>query len=697
MYKKLTVRQITECIETLKVTEDRWPTRLVFTQTLSGYKELVAELRIVCDVAVSLADTRFMTSDDILPNFNRLKVFFQEHEGKAILVTDISEYLRVCVLKETEIGGGLKGIWEKAGDVTSKTKIIIPLFNCDALFDRILPMINERQTDNVWRLDHQSGNTELSLSLYSPDFEKSISMDVIGLRPWLMSWSDLWSKKAACSVVSKMTKYAEAQHGDVSIKIVDNPFSYVTELASDGVSLKKEWFDDWAVIAGKLNKGEVFAKLIKRELGITDFDFLTLAPRWDSLSEAERQYILVWYRLYPSEGYVDYVVTRTENASEIPQNIRDKILEIPNPSKAWIKERGKILERLPSVIIDSAYFLRLGKHPVERQIELLNFSLFDERAYAFELIGEMLTKGEDLADALSLFGGRFPLASAYFDEVITDNELRSYFRWYKINKFKNSAVSSDIPYIDVDVYNGRHKILEKHDNSDTYFLWIDGLGFEWSSLLYHCIEKETTDESVTLNVGKALLPTETEFNKVWGDYNAPYNKLERFDRLAHDGVSDNESYYACIAAQFGIITEIANEAIRLIGENNKVVIIGDHGSSRLAALAFHADEGITPDNTWVVEHHGRYCILPCELSFEEIPADFEFVSRNLNKKTIHTLVAKNYAHFSQPGNAPFETHGGATPEEALVTIIILTRHNPIPKTVTETPKARGLSSNDMWI
>jgi hypothetical protein len=697
VYKQLTVKQITERIEIQKATEDRWPTRLIFAHTLDSYKELVAALRNVCDVSVSLADEKFTTGDDILPNFNRLTKFFGEHEGKAILVTDISEYLRICISKETSNDGGFKGIWERVGAVTSKTKIIIPLFNCETLFDRVIPTINERQADNIWSLARQSGNAEFSLSLYSPDFENSLTADATGFRNWLLSWSYFWTEKTACSVVTKLNRYAEEQYGDVSLKIVNDPFLYATELASDGYHLKKEWFDDWVFIAGKLNQGEAFAELIKRELRITDFDFLMLASRWHSLSEIERQYIWIWYRLYPYESYADYVITSTDNALDIPGNIRDKILEIANPSMAWIKERGEILKRLPAAKIDGAFLTRLSKLPIERQIELLNFVSFEEQTYAFELIGKMLANGADLDEALKLFESRFPLINMYFTEIITDDELRSYFNWYKSNKFKNHAMNFDAPYIDIEIYDGRHKILKKHDNADTFFLWVDGLGLEWSALLCHLIKEKTDAANIVLNAGRALLPTGTEFNKVWDDYSAPRNKLDRFDKLAHNGVPDNKSYYACITVQFSIIAEIADEAVRLIAENNNVVIVGDHGSSRLAALAFHADEGVTPDKTWHVRSHGRFCILPMELAFEEIPADFESVSRQQNGETIYALVSKSYAHFRQSGNAPFETHGGATPEEALVTVLALTRHTPLPKPTVATPHKQGLTANEMGI
>ena len=697
MTEKLTLQQISDKIAVEKSLPDRWLVRIIFTHSLAGYNELTTLLRNNCDISVSLSDDRFTTGNDTLPNFNRLKTFIGDNSDKTILLTDVSEYLRLCVKKETSIDGEFRGIWEQQTAVTSLTRIIIPLFGCDDLFARIVPSISERQEKYIWCLSETPDASEYSVSVYSLDFKDSFLADVMGIKAWLASWVDLWAKKANCSVVTKFIKYAEEQRGDVSLKIVDDPFSYAKELFTDGDRLKKDWFRDWPAIAEKVHKGCAFSDFIKKELGVSDFDFSAIAPRWNNLSELQRQYIWVWYRLYQSENYIDHVVTHSEKANDIPLNVRDNILEVSNAGTAWINERNKLLALLPFVKSDNAYLTRLGKLPLERQIELLGFVLPEEQAYGLELIGKMLLNGASAAEALSQFGERFSLANDYFNEVVADTMLRSYLRWYKESKLKNRSVDGEIPYVDADAFDSRHKLLAPYDNADSYFLWVDGLGVEWGSLLYRSLEKRSVPANIVLSVGKAMLPTETEFNKCWNSYSAPYNKLDRLDKLAHTGVPDNKSYFACIAAQYAIISEIADEAARLIDKHNNVLIVGDHGSSRLNALSFHSDEGVVPAKNWEVKNHGRFCLLPAELPFDEIPSDFEQIKIQGNGAPVYALVSKTYAHFKQSGNAPFETHGGATPEESLVSVLVLSRQPPLPKPSNSITKMRGIVNNEMGL
>ncbi len=84
--------------------------------------------------------------------------------------------------------------------------------------------------------------------------------------------------------------------------------------------------------------------------------------------------------------------------------------------------------------------------------------------------------------------------------------------------------------------------------------------------------------------GKALLPTETEYNRKWttGD-----EKWDRLDKLSHNGMPDDKDYFICIARQLEIINEIAEHVEEMLKKANSVILTGDHGSSRLAALLFH--------------------------------------------------------------------------------------------------------------
>lgn len=63
----------------------------------------------------------------------------------------------------------------------------------------------------------------------------------------------------------------------------------------------------------------------------------------------------------------------------------------------------------------------------------------------------------------------------------------------------------------------------------------------------------------------------------------PHDKLDKLDKLAHHGVIDDPSYYACIQEQFSFFSKVVDKVEELFQKYHRVIITGDHGSSRLAA------------------------------------------------------------------------------------------------------------------
>jgi hypothetical protein len=205
------------------------------------------------------------------------------------------------------------------------------------------------------------------------------------------------------------------------------------------------------------------------------------------------------------------------------------------------------------------------------------------------------------------------------------------------------------------------------------------MGIEWLSLFYRQLGKYHENYTVEKPIiTKALMPTETEFNKQWEDFK-PYEKLDKLDSLAHKGIPDDNDYFSCIDAQLGIIQEIVDKAVSRLQTYERVIITADHGSSRLAALAFHTKAGFKAPENAKLGGFGRFCELPLGFTETVHSDDYEYIKHN--DKAYY--VIKNYEHFSVSGKAVSkdhnnealcgEIHGGKTPEEYLVPIIILNR------------------------
>ena len=195
---------------------------------------------------------------------------------------------------------------------------------------------------------------------------------------------------------------------------------------------------------------------------------------------------------------------------------------------------------------------------------------------------------------------------------------------------------------------------------------------------------QTIIKSVAL--AQSCLPTETEYNDQWNKMDTPHDKLDKLDKLAHHGVIDDPSYYTCIQEQFAFFSKVVDKIEELFQKYHRVIITGDHGSSRLAARFFHAREGYPAPASSQVCSHGRFCIFN---GAKIIASSNQVIAKDSDGNQY--LIFKNYDHFKQSGfaaggddeNAQYgELHGGASPEELLVPVIVFDSIHELPLTAT---------------
>ena len=228
-------------------------------------------------------------------------------------------------------------------------------------------------------------------------------------------------------------------------------------------------------------------------------------------------------------------------------------------------------------------------------------------------------------------------------------------------------------------YSFRYSVLSRELEDDCMVLWIDALGVEWLPLLQWALGSSAEGKIVSACIARATLPTETCFNEQWKQMEVPYKKLDRLDKLAHKGVIDDPDYYSCIEEQISFVSRLREQVEQLLGEYHRVIITGDHGTSRLAARFFHQREGIEPPDGASVCSHGRYCVLPgASPAVSASPAVKDAQGNQY-------FVFANYDHYVQSGFAAGnsddraiygEIHGGASPEEVLVPVVVVDSLRP---------------------
>ena len=394
-------------------------------------------------------------------------------------------------------------------------------------------------------------------------------------------------------------------------------------------------------------------------------------------------------------GNYSYACKKASCASEIPEKIRDEILLISNRSDRWIEERMAAVRALSFHSFDDSYFALMDKLPLdETKLKLLTYQTHEEKTYAVKVISNMLRSGaEPSAIATTLLERDYPSLASYMkDEIGCDDVIDEYMAWYRKNKIINRYPGDYPVQMTFDRFDARYKLMHKLQGQDCVTFWIDGFGSEYTPLfLYELKVRGIVPESVKL--ATALLPTETEYNHQWDEHDPMTIKWDRLDSFSHKGMPDDKSYYSCIVHQLSVFSDAAKKVEELLENHEYVVVTGDHGSSRFAALAFHQENvvPISAPKKSTVRSFGRFCELN-DNAGDVIALPNTVVATSNGKRY---LVMDNYQHFSVSGNAAGgntdehdvvgEIHGGNTAEERLVSVIVIKRKQPLPP-VTCKPK-----------
>jgi hypothetical protein len=158
-----------------------------------------------------------------------------------------------------------------------------------------------------------------------------------------------------------------------------------------------------------------------------------------------------------------------------------------------------------------------------------------------------------------------------------------------------------------------------------------------------------------VEVGRANLPSTTEFNKGW---NSEDDVIRGLDQMAH---RYDYSYPRSFVEAIGFICKVADRAVHLLKDNEEVIITSDHGLSR---ASFHKGNVVPTPAGAKVRQWGR---------FAELEGDFSPESRASSAwvNDGNKIFLAVHGRFAGGAGSVGEIHGGATPEEILVPVIRL--------------------------
>jgi hypothetical protein len=219
------------------------------------------------------------------------------------------------------------------------------------------------------------------------------------------------------------------------------------------------------------------------------------------------------------------------------------------------------------------------------------------------------------------------------------------------------------------------------------------MGAEWLPMLL-TLARERNLGVDSLAVGESHLPTSTQFNNIhWPDAARRLPDIKRFDNIAHNGAETHEVRRAeeNLAAALDVIgAEVLPRVEEGLARFERVLVTADHGSSRLAALAWQSEPRLART-------------LACEDGAEV--ADWRYRERAAQggcpSEMEETLdgrhwVVRGYDRLPKKGGGQgFELHGGATLEERLVPVVIFSRAGQfVPTAKTGGKRAQIVEKDD---
>ena len=487
------------------------------------------------------------------------------------------------------------------------------------------------------------------------------------------------------------TKYSRKFFGNALYQIVeaDSIYEKLSKQCSDiAASTQKNYGTDeqWEWLYGKVKEQGSFSKVILEELGVTSNFELMIQDIFEENIDLKRW--LYWLALKSfgtNNAYLNHVLDNCDDEKSFKEHIyldlSDIEMQIEDFETKYL-ERKKILNRIPDDLpLIAKYCMRIGKYE-KNAVYYLTDKTENERFEFMRCLSIYEYTEDELYDVAEHFSSMLNLYMRQFnfDRINTvlsdkDSELREiltqYFQEYKIQKITNKLhpyfedmvkdFASERPY---NKLRPRSSIVSQLDRKDMELFFFDALGVEYLSFI-----KEKCNEYgllMEIRIGHGELPSITSKNKEFIQYfDGQYRKIDELDELKHHSqIYDYEKRKEPIHLfkELEIIdAELRRIQSFLVQETGKkAIIVSDHGASRLAVL-----KGKISDANQELEekgiHSGRCC-----------PVDEDPKIKYAAYEDGYAVFA-DYERFKGGRMANVEVHGGATLEEVVVPIIVLSR------------------------
>lgn len=405
---------------------------------------------------------------------------------------------------------------------------------------------------------------------------------------------------------------------------------------------------------------------------------------WFDCSDDYERWLLTLYfrKVSKGEGYIYRAISQCASFSKselfsniatliFDESIKDQfILERREAMKLAAEHGVKITDEATKKL--KAKLAAIAVSPeqggVYQAVKLLTPLTDAELQLCIEWVAKGCVKPSEIKDVFpALYHYLEPLAINSLDN--SSQWIAEYFDTYRRSKIADYIEPNVFGIINdknadatafhgwLDNFKTVRTIMHNRSDIDVIY-WIDGLGVDWIPFIRDIIS-QYTKEHVYLNeiyVAAADIPTTTSVNKP-----KLQSLLPEGETLEKSGDVDSFAHVAKTYPQY-IIDEmsIVENAIRkVLDEYNgkKIAFVSDHGITYLSQL----EEGLKLGGL-KSDHEGRLAVYSGSLV-----DDKKYVKLDDGK----TVCALTHHSLTDKVNKGHGAHGGCTPEEVLVPIIIV--------------------------
>jgi len=640
----------------------RYPVRFILVKGLDAWRQILYVLKMEVDEVLNLS---YLCADsDSFPYLGNIVSLVKNKHGKILLLP-----LGECFRFSSQFAGLLKEL-ATMQDVGYK-RIYVPLLEINNIFEREMSFVSRFEHKILPAVYLLKGSGKVGVQVIPFRLKKDSFKTVSGIKDYLQIWEQGGCEKI--TLVTRLAEFLNENIGDFEVKIYCNGYEFLKQQVSNFTLIEESWGSDdqWQWLAEEVGERD-FDALAGRLLNIKRYDSEQLLSRWNSFDNKQKWLFFIWSKLRVSMGtYLQLVLRDVKDLQCLEEGMVNQVFEESLDYKL-LQERKTLLSYLGLVEMSDSFWELFAKlqDPVKKLRSLSGLTLLEKREVVLA-VKELLETNRNREEWWPYLEIAFPELSFYLTPYIYDNDfLTEYFQCYvhsrvldsplkELLKKARDAVQKQIIWS----FSTRESILERFkENSDVF--WIDGMGLEWLNLWAGELKK-LNDIQMDVIITRTNFPTITDCNKGWQKEKEVDRRL---DDIAH---KNNYSFPESFVEEIDIVIGNIKKVVGLLKGVNQIIITSDHGLTR---FAFSGGKTSPPKGA-KIHKWGRYA------EFKETPGEGFYNNYSNCITNGNKIMLAVHEKFESGGWSGGEVHGGATPEECLVPVIMLCRKQDIEKIV----------------